>query len=601
MSSRKPARIYQEDSDLVLETPYRPHLIEMIKSLPGRWWDGTVWRVPVRHADAVLEFAQGIGIPMEATDPQVRAVIEAQEALELEALRHKVSELQELVRGRTSFESVPGLRGELTPWQWDAVRFAAYRRHVLIADDMGVGKTLEALATLALLGSQQPIVICPATAKLTWANEIKRFFPSWGVMILLGTTKGTIEEFKNAEVGAPVVRIVNYDILRHWITQLEDYDALVFDESHKLKNPQAARTKAAMKLIKNKRLKSTLLLSGTPIVNYPAELIPQLQAIEQLKYFGGWQAFVNRYCFPYRDNFGFHMDGATHLKELNLRLRSSCMIRRLKEEVMSSRQPPQINIIHSSVSARDKRLYELQAAKVRQHLLDDDEKPTVEISDLDALLGEPSNDQETALGALSKLRAELGRMKAGLVVDWVREFLEDTDSAAMSQLDGRTEAPRKLVVYAEHHALVDALTEELHPLRVTGRETMDARQRAIELFQNDPEQRVIVISAAGNENITLTAASDMLFAELPWTPKDLTQAIARIDRQGQTQRVSVHELVVDDTIDIDVLELLSQKLEVSAEAIDGRLNTGTEGRTSIGQLLLDRMRKPKVEKIPQKA
>jgi SNF2 family DNA or RNA helicase len=63
----------------------------------------------------------------------------------------------------------------------------------------------------------------------------------------------------------------------------------------------------------------------------------------------------------------------------------------------------------------------------------------------------------------------------------------------------------------------------------------------------------------------------------------------------------VHELVVDDTIDIDVLELLSQKLEVSAEAIDGRLNTGTEGRTSIGQLLLDRMRKPKVEKIPQKA
>ena len=574
---RKAARIVQENNLFVIETPFRPTLVERIKALPGRRWDQDrkVWTVPSKYLDAIEKFAGDYQIPILQEGTASPEGISKDQAA---AWRRDIEAQMGQLRQRYPQVEIPEFQGKLLPWQEDAVRFAVDRGYALIADDMGVGKTVEALSTLALRDCRRPVVVAPATAKLTWANEVMRFFPSWRISVLSGTDKRPDLQTMGPEDATTHVRIVNYDILHSWLLDLANADSLVFDESHKLKNGTSRRTKAAVALARQTSPSTILMLSGTPIVNYPAEFIPQLTILGRIKDFGGSKDFLWRYCDPYMDpRFGFRVDGAANLDELNYKLRQSCMIRRLKSEVMSAREAPQVEVVTLGLTPSERKIYETAESKFLEKLESEEfgtDQPFDWNTDVDDLVSGGFNQDNDARGELSRLRKKLADLKARAVVEWCQEFLSDTESKAMSNMDHSDETSRKLVVYAEHHTLVDVLTKSLNAIRITGRESMPQRQRAVEQFQNDPKQRVMIISSAGNENITLTASSDIAIAELPWTPKDLTQAIARVDRQGQKRRVAVYELITSDTIEQDVLKALQHKLQVATRITDNPTATG---------------------------
>ena len=544
----------------VLRTRFQADMIDEIKAVPGRRYnpEDRSWTIPLQAADVAQALAQKYHLSL--IDPQ------APPSTNLRQAKAQMQAVLADIKAIRLPQPIPGFTGKLLPWQKEAIQYGLFAPRVLIADDMGLGKTVEALAIIACRQLLRPLLVVPATAKETWAEMIAEFFPGWGIRLLSGTSKKPELIKRGNPHGDTIATLINYDILHHWVPHIHRADAIVFDESHRIKSPTARRTKAAITLVRQLQPQTTLLLSGTPIVNYPADLISQLDALATLPALGGMREFINRYCGPYRDRFGYHIDGATNLDELGIKLRSTCMIRRLRDEVMPDRQAPQVVRVSMSLPLRHQRKYTELEVELKQAYAA--VQALAETQDV-------VNDNKVK-AAMSHLRTALAEMKGDFAVEWCKEFLETADNRAMGGIDGKQHVARKLVIYAEHHALVDQLKSSLHALCITGRESATARNLARHAFQENPQHRVIIISAAGNENITLTAASDMLVAELPLTPKDLTQAIARIDRQGQTARVEVFQLVAQGTLDEPLESMLAGKLTI-ASALDNGNQTRNGG------------------------
>jgi hypothetical protein len=177
------------------------------------------------------------------------------------------------------------LGGELAPFQWGAVRYALRARRAFLADEQGLGKTVEALATVEADDAYPTVVVCPASLKLNWEREIERWLPHRSVAIIQGR--------------APVpptaeITILNYEIVashRETLARMRPR-ALVVDESHLCKNPQAKRTRAVRRLAESVAPDGLrLALTGTPVLNHAEELISQLRVIGRLEDFGSGARF----------------------------------------------------------------------------------------------------------------------------------------------------------------------------------------------------------------------------------------------------------------------------------------------------------------------
>ena len=189
---------------------------------------------------------------------------------------------------------VPGLGGELKPFQRAGVNYLLSQRRAFLADEQGLGKTIEALATLEADGAYPAVVVCPASLKLNWLRELERWLPARTVQVLVGTGAG-------APVAASDITIVNYDIVGARLDALRALAprALVLDESHYCKNAAAKRTQAVQRLsavVPQEGL--VLALTGTPVMNRPAELISQLRILGRLGDFGSGVQFGKRFRGP---------------------------------------------------------------------------------------------------------------------------------------------------------------------------------------------------------------------------------------------------------------------------------------------------------------
>ena len=212
---------------------------------------------------------------------------------------------------------IEGLGGELMPFQRAGVVYALERRRVFLADEQGLGKTIQALATVQADLAYPAVVVCPASLKLNWLREIETWLPGRKAIALSGRTAQDLE-------GADLV-VLNYEIAAAHLEALSEIAprALILDESHYVKNPLAVRTKAILELVENLGPDALrLALTGTPVVNRPAELAPQLRALDRLGEYGTMSSFRRGYASP----------GSR--RKLHSRLRSSCFLRRRKEDVL---------------------------------------------------------------------------------------------------------------------------------------------------------------------------------------------------------------------------------------------------------------------------
>jgi SNF2 family DNA or RNA helicase len=456
------------------------------------------------------------------------------DGIQSETFKRRLAEARALSEKATQTESEFSLDHfgngkELMPFQRAGLEFAeATGGNCLISDQMGLGKTIQALSYLALHPDMRPaVIVCPASLKLNWQREADAWLE----------TEDRIEVINGGKVHETTadIVIINYDILKKWLPELHRREAQILaDESHALKG-KSQRTKAAKELAAT--VPHKILLTGTPVLNRPNELWNQLQIIDPDAYPNGrFMSWHKRFTAAEKNRFGWDFSGASNLDELAASLKT-IMIRRTKEQVLP----------------------ELPAKRRSTVLIPIDNRAEYNRADKEFLTwvaeqkGLESAERVSHVEQLAKVEylrqiAIRGKMKQALA--WIENFLESGE---------------KLVVFATHKETIHALEREYGTMavKIDGSVSSEQRQKAVDAFQNDPNVKLFIgnIQAAG-VGITLTAASNVVFLELGWTPALMEQAEDRLHRISQKNAVNCWYLLAEKTIDASIAAMLERKREV---------------------------------------
>ena len=427
----------------------------------------------------------------------------------------------------------PTLGGELKPFQRAGVHYLLKQRRSFLADEQGLGKTIEALATIETDTAYPAIVVCPASLKLNWMREIERWLPARSAQMLDGN---------RGDVAHADVTVVNYDIVAGRLDALGALAprAVVLDESHYCKNPRAHRTQAAQQLCAAvPREGLVLALTGTPLLNRPPELISQLRILGRLGDFGSGAQFGQRFRGP-----------DAH-QRLHWHLRARCFARRLKAEVLPQLPAKTRAVVPVALDNEpDYRLAEQDViAWLRSQPLD--------LRELDAKVAAAVRAERLVRLNALKLLAARGKLHAAL--HWIHDFLSSGEP---------------LVVFARHREIQHAVCERFPgALHVLGEDSRRARDQAVGAFQasEGAEHQLIVCSMeVAGHGITLTRSSNVAFLELDWTPAKHDQAEDRCHRIGQEDAVNATYLLAADTIDETIATLIERKRAVIGAVTDGR-------------------------------
>jgi len=468
---------------------YNEKILEFIHTIDGRKWqqEKRFWLVPI-NTFTISKMKQ-LKVKYnfracELTNKKIRGIGNFKSAIEENSVKFKE------------------LGGKLRPFQKIGVEFIVRIKKVIIGDQMGLGKTIEAIAAIHYENAYPALVVCPLAVKLNWEKEINKWVPNKTVCIINGRNNKTL----------PIsdYYIINYDILSHnkEILKKIDFKVGVADESQFCKNPKTGRTQATLEVFEKIQLR--ILLTGTPIRNKPAEIISQLKLIDMLDDFGGWWNFVQKYCNAFEGPLGWDISGASNIEELNQILRSLCYIRRNKNEVLSELPDKIRSYVPIEIDNRE----EYDSVK----------------NDITSWFKVKSKEGETrshvsgqALVKLEVLKQVTAKGKLNATKNWVSDFLSTEE---------------KLVVFAHHRIIVNSIHNKFKKVatKLQGGMENKEKQKAIDDFQNDEKIKLIVVSMlAGGIGINLTAASNALFVELPWSPADLYQCEDRLHRIGKNQ------------------------------------------------------------------
>ena len=433
------------------------------------------------------------------------------------------------------------------PFQTEGVRLIEqFNGRCLLADSMGLGKTLQSLLYLHRNKDIRPaIVVCPASLKWQWEIEAEKH-----IGMLSEILEGRKSPTKQYRWFTPPLLIINYDILKDWVPYLRGLNpkCVIFDEAHYLQSRSSQRTKAAQKLVAG--MEHVLCLTGTPITNRPAELWPILNILHPKTYPSFFQ-YAFRYCAPKKTYWGWDFRGAARLPELHKKLHKEMMIRRLKEDVMTQLPPKRRSVLLVDIANR----------KEYDHA-ERDFLGWLAKRDPSKLYGAARAEKMVRIGYLQRLVAKL---KMNSVEKWIDNFLADTDE--------------KLVLFGVHKAILNRLHDRYRAISVlvNGEVVGRRRQQAVDQFQGNKKTRMFLgnIKAAG-VGLNLTAASHGAFVEFGWTPGGVEQAIDRLHRIGQKKNVLWYFLVARNTLEEDHIKLLHEKQKVLKAALDGKRNTGMD-------------------------
>lgn len=443
---------------------------------------------------------------------------------------------------------------EYLGFQKAGIAYALTRPATLVADEMGCGKTLQAIGVInAASDIKKVLIVCPVSLKLNWYRELKKW-------LVRPMTVGILEG-KSCNTAADI-SIINFDILHRAPAVVEKtYDLVIVDESHKIKNGSTLRAKAVLKT-KGKR---RIAMTGTPILNgKPIELFTTLMWLDPAYWTGRKNYYATRYCNAHRGQFGWDDSGASHLEELNELLRSKWMVRRLKKDVLKD-LPAKIRQV-IEVEA-DQKIKATLAAEMSKW-----EKYEAAIDAAEAQVKQAGDNQEEYEQAVGKLKAtrrvafeETSLVRHATAVakaPYVAEFVKET----LGGIEG------KVVLFAHHQDVIQTLMTELaefNPVKVTGSVSPKDRDSAVTTFQNDSRCRLFIgnIQAAG-VGLTLTASSHVIFAELDWTTANVTQAEDRCHRIGQRGSVLCQHIVLAGSLDAKMSRTIVHKQKIADEALD---------------------------------
>ena len=516
---------------------YKTSIIERVRQIPGRRFDGArkVWIVPTRSRvdleRMIYQIQQFENINWVSGTTKKE-----------EDIAYDVPELPDL--------TIPhSLKIQPYPYQLKGIARGLELKRFMNCDEPGLGKTLQSIATINLANAFPCLVICPSSLKINWQREWEKF-PDKKAMVLTDKVRDTWTFFY--QTGMHQVFIVNYESLKKYFVQrikkaegwtLRDvefrnsinlFKSVIIDESHRCKSASTQQAKFCKGICTGKEW--VIELTGTPVVNRPKDLIPQLAILNRMDDFGGYKPFVNRYCSGQRE--------ASNLKELNFNLWKYCMFRREKSLVLTD-LPDKIRQVNTcEITNRKENMdEECDLIMYLQKYKDADDEKIEK-----ALRGE-------VMVRINILRQISARGKVRDVIEFVKDFRENG---------------KKIILFCSLHEVVDQLKRYFPTaVSVTGRDSQDEKQRAVDAFQNNPKADIIICSIkAAGVGLTLTASSNVAFVEFPWTYADCCQCEDRAHRIGQKDSVTCYYFLGRRTIDEKVYRIIQEKKNI-ANAVTG--------------------------------
>ncbi|MFT0269772.1 DEAD/DEAH box helicase [Bacteroides thetaiotaomicron] len=446
------------------------------------------------------------------------------------------------------------LRVEPYEYQREGICFGLEHKRIIIGDEPGLGKTLQSIGIVDTANAYPCLVICPSSLKINWQREFEKFTDKSALVLdnNVRTTWGYL-----LSMGVHQVAIVNYESLRKFFVwdirggkqfrlkdvvfnpQIQAFKSIIIDESHRVKDPSAQQTIFTKGLSVGKDW--CILLSGTPVVNRPEDLIAQLSIMNRLGEFGGRAKFIADYCTDPKDKTA---EPAVPLSELSRQLYNTCMIRREKAKVLP--QLPDKTRVDLYIEISNDKEYNLAAEDLAAYLQEYTECTDWEIR---------RKMRMEALVRFMTLRSLATKGKIAQAVDFIRTFLD---------------SGKKLIVFCSLHEIVDEL-QKIFPraVTVTGRDSSVNKQASVDAFQNNPNVQLIICSIkAAGVGLTLTAASDVAFIELAWTYADCCQCEDRAHRIGQKDNVTCYYLLGRGTIDHTIYRLIHRKKSIANEIMN---------------------------------
>lgn len=457
------------------------------------------------------------------------------------------------------------------PYQCEGIDFGLRKKRILIGDEPGLGKTLQSIGIVNAANAYPCLVICPSSLKINWQREFEKFTDKSALILDDGVRTAWPYYLK---MGLHNVAIVNYESLRKyfvWDTggrnfRLKDvvfcdsikiFKSIIIDESHRVKDPSAQQTIFARGIAEGKTYR--ILLSGTPVVNRPADLITQLSIMGRLKEnFGGKAAFLSRYGGEKKE-FKRRKFARTeeekwqqqreqeeeeercrpkNLTELSHKLYDTCMIRREKAKVLTQLPDKTRTDLYVEISNREE--YVVAATDLASYLMKYTECTMFDVR---------RKMRMKALVKFMTLRSLAARGKVKQAIDFVKVFLDNG---------------KPLILFCSLHDIVDEMKKAFPDcVTVTGRDSATEKQAAVDSFQNGNSQLIVCSIKAAGVGLTLTASSNVAFIELPWTMADCVQCEDRAHRIGQKDNVTCYYLLGQHTIDSTLYGIIQQKKSIA--------------------------------------
>lgn len=432
---------------------------------------------------------------------------------------------------------------KLKPFQVIGRDFLCAREEALLADEMRLGKTDQAVTAALKLKAKKILITCPATVKLHWRDT----FLAWGAtnlnyQVVYGR-KAKIDPSAN-------VIIINYELVIEYeiFKQLQAmrFAVGILDEAHRLKGMQSRRTEAMF--IRGgiaSRCHYKWCLTGTPVLNRPIELFPMLAAMAPhvIAPYKSRMYYGKHFCGGHWDDRKWIDKGATNRDELRRRLYENFMLRRTKKEVFGELDKKDFQLIPMPA----------KGAKIKECLAKE-----FNWDKSDALYQKNLGGGED----IAILRHEIGDYKVDFAIKHIRHL--------MTQVD-------KLVVFAYHQSVLERLFGELaqfNPRLYYGKTSSKNKEKARKDFQTDPSVQIFFgqYQAAG-EAIELSAASTIFFVESDWVPGNIDQAADRCFNFTDPSPVLVQFLTIEGSLDEHMLRIVIDKKQNIAEIIGDNVSS----------------------------
>ena len=421
----------------------------------------------------------------------------------------------------------------LRPYQRVDVEFLSMRKNAAVFNEQRTGKTPTIL--LAVKDRiDKGIIVCPAGLKLNWSREARTWIQR-DTTVVSGTKKKRLKLYEQFKTSDRAILILSYETLRADIAEFGvEFDVLIIDEAHRLRNYKTQQSKALYAL--SKKAKHVFPLTGTPAVNHPADVFGILRLLRPTKYGSYWN-FIDRYFGYEQTRFGREiLSLKKHRMEEFTDMLNSISVQRKRNDVMQWIPPITHRQIPLELSDIQKRYYTQLVDTFRYD----------------------ENIVPNAIALLTRLRQVC--LETGLITehdsspkaDFIKEYISDnTDS---------------VLVFSSFTSFLKRLHAEIPgSVLLTGEQSQAEKQAAVDKMQSGEAKVMLANVVAGGLGWTLDRVDTIIFTDKSFNPIDNEQAQDRIvpTVKGSTyEPKQIITLTMSDTLEANIEQLLEAKQNI---------------------------------------